>query len=213
MVNFNIKINSIVTVLWEEVMYKSNVQDITDKELLITIPVNEGVYLTVKKGDELEQIFHDNMGNLFVYKTKVLGRYEEKGIHFYRVSQPYDIKKIQRRDYVRVNIVQVINYIKERDLKEEFKSEVNYERALLLDLSGGGMKIKVKEELAYNDTIILNLIYENEEIVVKGKVVRIERAEDRRYIYGISFKDIDNSTREKIIRTVFKIMRKQRELV
>ena len=82
-----------------------------------------------------------------------------------------------------------------------------------MDLSGGGMRIKVKEKLSFNDSIISNLNYENEKVVIKGRVVRIEKTEDKRYIYGIDFKDIDNSTREKIIRIVFKIMRKQRELV
>ncbi|MDV4149686.1 PilZ domain-containing protein [Clostridium sp. AL.422] len=213
MVDLNITINSRVTILWEESMYKSNIQDINEKEILITIPVYDGIYLTLSKGDEIEQIFYDKKGNLFTYKTKVLGRYIEKKIPFYRLNKPYDIKRVQRRDYVRVNIVQIISYLKETDLEIDIKGKDNCENALLLDLSGGGMKIKVKEELSVNDTIISNLTYDSEKISVKGRVVRIEKTEDRKYIYGINFDDIDNSTREKIIKTVFKIMRKQRELV
>ena len=75
------------------------------------------------------------------------------------------------------------------------------------------MRIKAKEKLENNDVVIGNLKYENEKINVKGKIIRIEKTEDKRYIYGVSFIDMNNSTREKIIRTVFKIMRKQRELV
>lgn len=213
MTNLDITINSIVTILWEEDMYKSSVQDITESEILITIPVNDSIYLTLNEGVEVEQFFYDKKGNFFTYKTKVIGRYTEKEIPFYRLSKPYDVKKIQRRDYFRVNIIQTINYIKEIDLQKDIRREENYEDALLLDLSGGGMRIKVKEKLSFNDSIISNLNYEDEKIVVKGRVVRIEKTEDKRYIYGIDFRDIDNSTREKIIKIVFKIMRKQRELV
>mgnify|MGYP004443010755 FL=1 len=211
--NLDIKINSIVTVMWEEVTYKSSVQDVKENEILITIPVSDGTYLTLDDGVEIEQFYYDKKSNLYKYKTKVLGRYTEKEIPFYRVSKPYDIKKIQRRDYFRVDVVQIINYIKAIDLEKDIRREENYESALLLDLSGGGMRIKVKEELSFNESIISNLYYENEKIVVKGRVVRIEKTEDKRYIYGIDFKDIDNSTREKIIQVVFKIMRKQRELI
>lgn len=211
--NLDIKINSIVTIMWEEVTYKSSVQDIRENEILITIPVRDGTYLTLNDGVEIEQLFYDKKSNFYEYKTKVLGRYTEREIPFYRVSKPYDIKKIQRRDYFRVNVVQIINYIKEIDLEKDIRREENYESALLLDLSGGGMRIKVKEELYFNESIISNLNYENEKIVVKGRVVRIEKTEDKRYIYGIDFRDIDNSTREKIIKIVFKIMRRQRELI
>ena len=206
-------INSMIDVLWEENVYKATIQDIKESEILITIPVNDGIYLTLKNESEIEQIFYDEKGNVFNYKTKVIGRYIEKDIPFYRLTKPYNIRKIQRRDYVRVNVVQVINYIKESDLQKDIKTEDNYENALLLDLSGGGMRIKAKEKLENNDVVIGNLKYENEKINVKGKIIRIEKTEDKRYIYGVSFIDMNKSTREKIIRTVFKIMRKQRELV
>lgn len=213
MAKLELGINYRIDVLWEENMYKSTIQDITDDGILITIPVFDGIYLTLNDGDEIEQIFYDDKGNVFGYKSKVLGRLTEKDIPFYRVGKPYDIKRIQRRDYVRVNVVQVINFIKEEELKENISGEEKYEHALLLDLSGGGMRIKIKEEIAVGDVIIANLTYENEKISVRGKVIRVDKTEDKRYICGINFDDIDNATREKIIKTVFTIMRKQRELI
>lgn len=206
-------INSMIDVLWEDNAYKATIQDIKENEILTTIPVKDGIYLTLKNESEIEQVFYDDKGNVYKYKVKVIGRYIEKDISFYRVTKPYNIKRIQRRDYVRVNVVQVINYIKEIDFQKEIKTEDNYENALLLDLSGGGMRIKAKEKLANNDVIILSLKYEDEKMIMKGKIIRVEKTDDKRYIYGVSFIDMNNSTREKIIRTVFKIMRKQRELV
>lgn len=208
-----LSINSIIDVLWQENMYKATIQDMGDSEILISIPVKDGIYLTLNNDTVIENIFYDEKGNVFSYKAKVIGRHIEKDIPFYKLTKPYDIKKIQRRDYVRVNLIQIINYVKEMDLKKEIKKEEEYENALLLDLSGGGMKVKIKEKLEKDDLIIANLKYENEKITIKGKIIRVEKTEDKRFICGVAFVDIDNSTREKIIRTVFKIMRKQRERV
>ncbi|MPL99958.1 Flagellar brake protein YcgR [bioreactor metagenome] len=213
MTKLELGINCKIDVLWGEDIYKSTIQDIKDEEILITVPVSNGVYLTLGDGEKLEQIFYDNKGNVFGYKSEVLGRITENNIPFYRIGKPFEITRIQRRNYVRVNILQVINYIKEEELEKEIKEEEKYEHALLLDLSGGGMRIKIKEELSYNDIIVANLIHDNEKIIVRGKIVRIEKTEDKKYVCGIDFNDIDNVTREKIIRTVFRIMRKQRELI
>lgn len=213
MTKLELGINRKIDVLWGEDIYKSTIQDIKDEEILITVPVSNGVYLTLEDGEKLEQIFYDNKGNVFGYKSEVLGRITENNIPFYRIGKPFEITRIQRRNYVRVNILQVINYIKEEELEKEIKEEEKYEHALLLDLSGGGMRIKIKEELSYNDIIVANLIHDNEKIIVRGKIVRIEKTEDKKYVCGIDFNDIDNVTREKIIRTVFRIMRKQRELI
>lgn len=206
-------INSMIDVLWEDNAYKATIQDIKENEILTTIPVKDGIYLTLKNESEIEQVFYDGKGNAYKYNVKVIGRYIEKDISFYRLTKPYNIKRIQRRDYVRVNVVQVINYIKEVDFQKEIKTEDNYENALLLDLSGGGMRIKAKEKLVNNDVIIASLKYEDEKMIMKGKIIRVDKTDDKRYIYGVSFIEMNNSTREKIIRTVFKIMRKQRELV
>ena len=94
MAKLELGINCRVDVLWEDNMYKSSIQDIKDDEILITIPVSDGIYLTLKDGNEIEQIFYDDKGNVFGYKNKVLGRTTEKDIPFYRISKPYDITRI-----------------------------------------------------------------------------------------------------------------------
>lgn len=222
MSNIKLEMNCVIDILFENNVYKSTIQDVKEEEFLIAVPVNDGIYLTLNEGDELQQIIYDGNGNVFGYKSKVLGRYVEEEKPYYRLSFPYSIIKIQRRDYVRVDIVQIINYVNEKeieaDLKENSKkAEVikkeKYKNAMILDLSGGGMRVKINDPIKLNDTIIASLKYEDDEIEVKGEVIRITKAEDRGFVCGVTFVNISNSTREKIIRTVFKIMRKQRELI
>lgn len=213
MENLDLKINKTIEVLYDKQIYKASIQDIKEEDMLITIPVSEGVYLTLNSREEIEQIYYDGNGNVFLYKTRVITRHKEGNIPFYRVSKPYDIKKIQRRNYVRVNIVQVINYLKKDKSSQNKNVSEEAKQALLLDLSGGGMKINVKEKLSVNDEIRADLIYEDEKVSIRGKIIRVDKTEDKKYICGIRFEDINNITREKIIRIVFKIMRKQRTII
>lgn len=209
MEKLKLEINNKLEVLYDKKNYKSVIQDIREKEeeILISIPVLDGEYLTLATGTIIEQIYYGN-NNIYQFKTKILGRTKERNLSLYRLSLPYDIKKIQRRDYVRVNFVKIINYINAKDIEKE-----KYKKALLLDLSGGGMRIKVEEKLEKDDIILAKIVYENSIINVNGKVIRVERTEDNKYICGIIFSDINERTREEIIKIVFKVMRKQRELI
>lgn len=208
-------INSKIEVLFDKVVYKSTIQDINhEKEsMLIAIPVMDGVYLTLNAEDVIEQIFYDKKGNVFKYNTEIIKRVSDNKIPFYEITFPYNIEKIQRRDYVRVNTTESIEYKLEEKLKKYEKDEKPYEKGILLDLSGGGMRFKASKEFSYGNIINANVKYEDVSIEVKGKIVRLEKTDDKKYIYGISFMDISNSAREKIIRLVFTIMRKQRERV
>lgn len=206
-------INSKIEVIFDKIYYKSTIQDINYEEesLLISIPVIDGVYLTLNAEDVIDQVFYDRKGNVFKYNTKIIKRVTDNNIPFYKVTLPYNVEKIQRRDYVRVNTAESIEYKLDKKMKNYEKDETPYEKGLLLDLSGGGMRFIGSKEFSHGNIINANVKYENENVEVKGKIVRVEKTEDKKYIYGISFMDISNSAREKIIRLVFTIMRKQRE--
>ena len=211
MINFEVVINSKLEVRVDDEIYKTRVQDSNSKNLVISVPVIGGVYLTLRTGEEIDLIYYDDKANIFNFKSKIINRIVENGVPYYSITLPYNVKKIQRRNYVRVDTVQVINDIRKYD--EKTKSlENKVSNGLLLDLSGGGMRIKSRDKLNKNDIIIAKIGNVKEEISIKGKIIRVDIADDKKYIYGISFLDLDNRTRERIIGTVFTIMRKQREL-
>lgn len=212
MKKFEVLINSRLEVKWGEGIYKTRVQDSNNKNLLISVPVIRGSYLTLKTGEEIELVYYDDKANIFNFKCKVINRITENGIPFYSTTLPYDVVKIQRRNYVRVETVQVIKEIRKYDVKTKNVEGNKIFNALLLDLSGGGMRIKIKERLYEGDIIIAKIGNGDGELPIKGRVVRIDISDDRKYIYGISFLELDSRTREQIIGTVFRIMRRQREL-
>ena len=92
--------------------------------------------------------------------------------------------------------------------------EETWKKGIILDLSGGGMKIKTEEKLSLRDRVTVNIfIGENEKVQVVGEAVRVEKINTNEYICGLKFKEISERTRDKIIQKVFEQMRKQRGLV
>jgi c-di-GMP-binding flagellar brake protein YcgR len=207
-----LEVNNRLDVLYEEKIYKCQVQDLEENFFNVNIPVSEGEYLTVPRGIDLEFMSFCDDGDVYKFKSTIISRSQENNISMYVMANPFEIQKIQRRDYVRVKVAQIINYIT-GDYSLEDIDELRLNNAILLDLSGGGMRVKVKEQINKGDKIISQLKYGTQELFVKGTVVRVEATEDKKWIYGVVFDEIDERTRDRIIRMVFDIMRKQRELL
>ena len=161
------------------------------------------------ENDEIEAEYYVDGGNYYKFNCRVLGRTREGKLNLYRLSKPYNIIKIQRRNFVRVDMVEYAFYKLQNDNEEEA-----WKKGIILDLSGGGMKIKTEEKLSLRDSVTVNIfIGENEKIQVVGEAVRVEKCKINEYICGLKFKEISERTRDKIIQKVFEQMRKQRGLV
>lgn len=196
-------VNSKIEILMEDGIYKSNIQDVYDDHIGISIPVREGIYLPLKKGEKVEGIFYSYKGT-FKFHTIVVGRKIDR-IMMILLAKPKSFIKIQRRNYVRVSTVsKVICSI------IDSSEDAQFFEGFTLDISAGGMKLSTSKELNIGDTIAISVTLKNEELHLKGKIIRVEK-EDKRNICGVAFIDMDNKTTEKIVRLLFQIMREQRK--
>lgn len=212
MADFKFRINYKIDVLWNNSIYKTNIQDINNNYISISIPMSEGKYLPLAKGDLIEGIYYDEP-NLYKFATIVKDRATIDNVPQIYIAIPESLKKVQRRNYVRVDLVDYVNYIK---INHDFSKNLNfneedYEKAILLDISGGGMRIKTKNKVSLGEFFLTVIKNENLDLITKGRVVRIEPLEEGYNECGISFMDIDDTTREKIIQFVFLMMRKKRK--
>lgn len=206
--NFKIEINGNMLVKQDGMYYKSNVHDVEEGYVLIDIPVNNGIYLTLNKDEELELEYYADGGNYYRFNSKILDRTSERNLNFYKLSSPYNVVKIQRRNFVRVNMVEYAFYKIQTD-----EGQV-WHKGLLKDLSGGGMMLKVREKINLHDKLTVNLFLDNsEKVEVECEAVRVVKDEDKEYVCGLRFLGIQERVRDKIIQKVFEQMRKQRELV
>jgi c-di-GMP-binding flagellar brake protein YcgR len=205
------KVNSRIELLFENNLYKSNIQDIDKNYISISIPINDSMYVALNVGDVLEVLYYEGK-ELYRFKTKVAGRKIDK-IPLILIYHPEHIERFQRRNFVRVPVVKYVDCTKinenSLDIDEILRDKNNKQfKATLLDISGSGARISFKEEVKVYDRLLLIIPIENDEIFVQGEVVRIENDSTR--ACGINFVDVSSRTRDKIIRLTFEIMRNMR---
>lgn len=210
MTKIDFKLNKKLEILIGEKYFNSNVQDVTDEYIAISIPINSGEYIPLSKGAIIDVIYYEEE-NLYKFESSVLGRKFEN-IPILLIAKPVDIKKIQRRKYVRIPIISSVKYV---NLKNQPRTNPKtltssqYLKAVLVDLSGGGMRVRVTEEVKVNDFLMMSLTVNNEDTFMVGQVMRIVKDDEGRYYCGLSFEFLDIATRERIIKYIFQLMRDQ----
>jgi c-di-GMP-binding flagellar brake protein YcgR len=204
------KINMKLELFIDEKYFNCNIQDITEEYIATNIPISSGQYLPLSRGTKVEVIYYEEE-NIYKFKSSVIGRKFEN-IPILLLSKPTEIEKIQRRKYFRIPLLSNIKY---KNLKNEPRTnprtieDSEYANALLVDLSGGGMKVKVAEQVKLNDFLLVSLTINNESLLVVGQAMRIVKDDEGRYVCGLSFEFLENSTREVIIKFIFQLMREQ----
>lgn len=204
------KVNNRVEVIFNEENFICNLQDIKEEGIAISIPIREGEYLPLKNGEVIQAYYYDKK-SIYKFSSVVIGR-ERKNISLIWIAIPTKYKKIQRRKFVRVNLLLKVRYAVVRpDIKLDINSIASLEflDAVALDLSGGGIRLNIKEKLKHNNHVVVELPMENKEMFIIGKVVRVDKDELGNNTYGIKFLNMNFNKQDKIIEYVFKIMREQ----
>lgn len=210
MIKVDFKINKKLEILVEEKYFNSNVQDVTGEYIAISIPINSGEYIPLSKGTPIDVIYCEGE-NYYQFHSSVIGRKFEN-IPILLIAKPVQVKKIQRRKYVRIPLISEIKY---KNLKNQPRTNPStiesseYTKGVLVDLSGGGMRVRVSEAIKLNDFLLVSLTVNNEDTLILGQAMRIIKDDDGMYYCGLSFEFLDSSTREKIIKYIFQLMREQ----
>ncbi len=208
--NFNLEINDRIEVSAGGKSYKSLIIDIKDDFLMINLPVNEGEYLMLHSGEKIEMNSYLDENRCFNFHSEVISRGKEGNIIYFKISIPFDIKKIQRRNSFRVGLLNTIEYKKITNIKEEEFDRIPYREALMVDLSAGGLKLKTKEDIKKEDLLLISIKVKDIQFELKCDIARIENTLDKEKLCGLRFSDITAAQTEKIIQGLFEIMRKQR---
>ena len=210
MEDFNLKINDRIEVIIDRKSYKTLIIDVQDDFLRINLPVNEGEYLMVHVNERIEMNSYLDEGRCYKFYSKVISRGKEGNIIYYKISKPFDIKKIQRRSFFRVGLLDTIEYKIITNIDKEDVDNVPYKDGFMVDLSGGGLKLKVKDEIKRDDLILIRMVIKGAEIEVKCDIVRIENTADKEKLCGLRFLNITPAQTDAIIQGLFEIVRKQR---
>lgn len=210
MAELDLKVNSRIEVVVDEKIYKALIIDIEDDNIKINIPVRNDEYLMLYKDDTIEINSYLDDGKCFNYYCDVISKGKDNNVIYYKLTLPYDVRRIQRRNFFRVNLLEEVTYKNITNKTEKEIEELPYKSGIIIDISGGGLKVKTKEKLEDNDVIVIKITLTGIEVKLKGQIVRMEESIDNKFLYGIKFLDITESESDTIIKELFAIMRKQR---
>lgn len=187
-------------------VYHSRIEEINaDGQLVLAMPSQRGAVVRLETGTEILV--------RFVYLASV---YQFSSIYLRRDFQPlpvwivgpaYDMKKIQRRSFFRLEVSLAATLRIFGDQESDDAAEVTL-KLRTKDLSGGGIRVITKEKLREGALLAAELQLANDTLIKipQAKIVRIENSPTDTSInwVGIDFKEIDEHDRKKIVQFVFR---------
>lgn len=208
--DFILKVNQRLQVMYEEVSYICNVTEVYEDDEeeweKINAPVNSGKVLMLDVGEEIN--CNAIAGDKIVkFKVEIEAKTTEDGRGYYQISPPYDVEKIQRRRFVRVNLGMEAHLY---DIGEEGDKIENLRPIYMIDISAGGCKIRTQFPVTAGDVYNIRFILKDKMFVEKGEIIRVEKMGTSIYMCAVKFPEITQEEVEKIISQLFILMRENR---
>lgn len=219
----NLKVNQRIEIVVIDEAYRgsylSRVEHMDEKQVLFAMPMSRGSLVPIRTGTNVSVVYFDELA-VYEFQAKV-ERHQHDNLPVLRVRLPQEVKRIQRRAYVRLEAsIRVGLFVQVEE--DESVTILSGETA---DISGGGMRL----HLAKNDFSVLYnkfggdalagqkfkmILYINEpqlgraELELLGEIIRFGIIGNS-YWLAISFAVISEKNRDRIISYIFK---KQLEL-
>lgn len=197
--------------------FDSTVRRIDRRGLLMDVPRRGDEDLTLNAGDEVT-LFTQVHGRMFHLETRVI----EADLQVL-LEEPQEAKRTERREFYRlmtsiesslVELLPVELPSAERDgvgesLAPDELPEPELIEAVIVDLSGGGVRLRTSKALEPGRLLRLTFEPDGEPMTVVAEVVRSIPAETRRRAaLQCRFKDIARRDQDRLVRFIFE---KQRE--
>lgn len=217
--NITFKINEKIEIIDNNITYKANIQNIKRDYIMISMPVSEDKYYIMHR-DSTVEFYITGEKEITKFKSEVLGKKIENSISLAILSVPVFVEKIQRREYFRLPVALDAKFsmlTRDRvysDIKDVPVGFFNRMKAcIIVDISGGGLKVAVKEHMQKGHYVIVSMKIPDE-IILLCKIVWVEKDTlNRNYKAALKFEGLSERDRDKIIKFIFEKMRNQRKIL
>lgn len=187
--------------------YLSKVADITNNSLKVVTPYKEGSLVPLRVGLKLDVFFNGKYA-AYKFQSQIMARQNENIAVLVLAFPPTKVSRIQRREYFRLELRKKLKY---RILDDNFEPTTQLKETYTVDLSGGGLKMVISEEIPLASILDIYLpIIELGDIPIRAKVLKINQENDYQTV-SLEFIDIDEKTRDIIISYLFDYQRKLRQ--
>lgn len=193
-------------------VYLTRIEDIAEDIIKIAVPIVQGQLVPINVGTKVEVLVLD-YGKAYGFISEVVDR-QAVPLPMLKIRFPQKVKKVQRRNFVRVESFLPVQYSDQNKIKQ--KKEVSIKTGKTADVSGGGLCLSTIEPVEHGQQLWLSLQLPNKcTIEAIGKVVRVSdrivQGTEKRYYSAIQFVEIDERDRDKIISYIFQLQRELRK--
>lgn len=206
-------------------VYSTKIYDIiTEDQMEIVMPMEQTKLILLPVDGEYQMFFYTDSG-LYESVVRIVDRYKSNNVYIILVELQTNLKKYQRRDFYRYSCsidMQCRDLLPEEkramERKEGFITPpgLPYQKAIIVDISGGGLRFITHENYSGEEYVICRF-----ELFVRGRAKDYEivckvlgaRELDKRpgeFEHRIQFVNIGNDEREEIIQYIFEEERKNR---
>jgi c-di-GMP-binding flagellar brake protein YcgR len=200
-----------------QVYGKSIIQEVNRDNIAIGIPMKKKEQVVLQEGTvySFRAVLDDA---LYYFSSKVLGTKLSGYVLLYLISWPQKVERRQRRNFFRAPCALDAQYLVVSGCAGRLSPGESPEpqRALVTNLSGGGLLLVTVKELPVGAILLLRLFLQSKErekeILVKGRVLRVspfKAGKVVRYRCGVEFLELKEQVREEIIRFIFTVLRER----
>ena len=209
-------------------VYYSTVCDVlSEGEIEITMPMEKGRLILLPEGLEFIIVFYEENG-MYECMARVKKRYKTGNIYVLVLELISSLQRHQRREFYRFDCMLEMSARQllpeeiramETDLFFEPRGDLPVDKAMIADISGGGMRFFSNQ--IYEPGTLLHCTFSLEhdgkkmEIEVINKVLRFQKQEtgERKgaYEYRSQFQNLSERVRENIIKWIFEEERRIRQ--
>ncbi|MDJ0305986.1 MULTISPECIES: flagellar brake domain-containing protein [Dehalobacter] len=185
--------------------YKTRVEEVGQKIITIGVPVVDGQFIPLREGTALEVVFVDDL-SAYSFSTVLIKRFSVP-IPTFIIEFPEKIFKVQRRKYVRIQVVSPLQY---RTVEKEGLGIE--QKGFMHDLSGGGLLFQTKGCVPEKTLVVVEPVIGDTAMQIPAIVVRCVKEEEKNaFLVSAEFYEISERMRDKIISYVFELQREMRK--
>lgn len=185
--------------------YRTHVDEVGEKLVSVVAPYFQGQVIPLREGTKVEVIFWDET-SAYNFEAQIMQRIAVP-VSLFVLQLPDTITRIQRRNYVRVPAFYALSF---RLVTQNGLSDLK--KGNLLDMSGGGIRMQITEQIEDQALLYARLELPTGEIQTPGRVCRVEKLDEKhRYAISVEFYEISERDRDRIVRCVFDLQRAMRK--
>ncbi len=204
-------------------IYYSTVLDILSEDTLeIAMPMEQSKLILLPVDSEYDLVFYGE-GGLYQCFARIIDRYKSNNVYMLAIELTSNLRKFQRREYYRFSCaLEMCARNLEEDEVQAIEKRLPYalvsgrpmKQSVIVDISGGGLRFVSSQKYEPGNLLYCSyhLIKGNDrkQYEVIGKVLSAKESEKRPGVYEhrVQYYDMDNETREEIIKYIFEEERK-----